>query len=172
MERLLDSLHGNAVSKVVSKGEFLLRAGEIERNLYYIERGAVRAFYLSEFEEQTIRLGYEGSIINSLASFLKGTPSEFYLEPIRKTKLLVISKEQFMKVVEDSEESRQQYSRLLELLITQLIEREIDLLTTSPIERLNRVLSRSPHLFRHIPLKYIASYLRMKPETLSRIRNS
>lgn len=75
-------------------------------------------------------------------------------------------------MVEESEESRQQYSRLLELLITQLIEREIDLLTTSPIERLNRVLLRSPHLFRHIPLKYIASYLRMKPETLSRIRKS
>ena len=172
MERLLGSLHSKAVPKVLNKGEFLLRAGEIERNLYYIESGAVRAFYLSEFEEQTIRLGYEGSIINSLASFLKGTPSEFYLEPIRKTKLLVISKENFFEVVEESEESRQQYSRLLELLITQLIEREIDLLTTSPIERLNRVLLRSPHLFRHIPLKYIASYLRMKPETLSRIRKS
>mgnify|MGYP003537891681 FL=1 len=79
MERLLGSLHSKAVPKVLNKGEFLLRAGEIERNLYYIESGAVRAFYLSEFEEQTIRLGYEGSIINSLASFLKGTPSEFYL---------------------------------------------------------------------------------------------
>lgn len=52
------------------------------------------------------------------------------------------------------------------------IEREIDILTFSPAERLNRVQERSPHLFQEIPSKYIAAYLRMTPETLSRIRKS
>ncbi|MCY7291948.1 MAG: Crp/Fnr family transcriptional regulator, partial [Ferruginibacter sp.] len=65
-----------------------------------------------------------------------------------------------------------QYLFLMENLVTQQIDREIDLLITSPAERLKRVLARSPNLFQEIPLKYIASYLRMKPETLSRIRNS
>ena len=65
-----------------------------------------------------------------------------------------------------------QYIQLLELQITQQIDREIDILIPSPTERLNRVLKRSPNVFQHVPLKYIASYLRMKPETLSRIRNS
>lgn len=170
--RLIGSIYKTSVEKVIAKGEFLVREGEVERNLYFIESGAVRAFYLSEFEEQTIRLGYEGSLINSLASFIKGTPSEFYIEAIRKTRLRLITKESFLAIVNENEESRQQYIRLLELLVTQLIDREIDLLTFSPVERLNRVLRRSPHLFQHIPLKYIASYLRMKPETLSRIRNS
>lgn len=170
--KLIASLYKISEEKVIAKGEFLLREGEVERNLYFIETGAVRAFYLSEFEEQTIRLGYAGSFINSLSSFLKGAPSEFYIEAIRKTKLRVITKEGFLTIVNENEESRQQYIRLLELLVTQVIDREIDLLTVSPVERLNRVLQRSPHLFQHIPLKYIASYLRMKPETLSRIRNS
>ena len=57
-------------------------------------------------------------------------------------------------------------------LVQSLMEREIDLLTLSPRNRYNRVLERSPQLFQHIPLKYIASYLRMTPETLSRLRNS
>jgi len=170
--KLIDSLHKISVEKVISKGAFLLREGEVEKNIYFIETGAVRAFYLSEFEEQTIRLGYTGSFINSLASFIKGTPSEFYIEAIRKTKLKVITRECFLSIVNENEESQKQYNHLLEMLITQLIEREIDLLTVSPFERLNRVLQRSPHLLQHIPLKYIASYLRMKPETLSRIRNS
>ncbi|MEO6166341.1 MAG: Crp/Fnr family transcriptional regulator [Chitinophagales bacterium] len=169
---LIASLYKIAEEKVIAKGEFLIREGEVERNLYFIETGAVRAFYLSEFDEQTIRLGYAGSFINSLASFIKGTPSEFYIEAIRKTRIKSITRESFLSIVNENEESRQQYIRLLELLVTQLIDREIDLLTFSPVERLNRVLQRSPHLFQQIPLKYIASYLRMKPETLSRIRNS
>lgn len=61
---------------------------------------------------------------------------------------------------------------MIENLVTQQTDREIDLLITSPIERLKRALATSPNLFQEIPLKYIASYLRMKPETLSRIRKS
>ena len=66
----------------------------------------------------------------------------------------------------------QQYQILLEELFAQQIEREIDILTHSPVERYKRVLERSPQLFQEIPAKYIASYLRMTPETLSRIQKS
>jgi len=50
------------------------------------------------------------------------------------------------------------------------IERETELLTFTPEQRVNRLLQRSPHLFQFIPRKYIASYLRMTPETLSRLK--
>lgn len=171
-EKLLNSFENVSIKKTIQKGELLIKEGEIERNIYLIETGAVRLFYLSEYEEQTIRLGYEGSLINSLSSFLKEQPSEFYLEAIRKTTLKIIPKDQLMELVNEDINSLKQYIKLLETLVTQQIDREIDLLVTSPIERLNRVLERSPNLFQQIPLKYIASYLRMKPETLSRIRNS
>lgn len=158
--------------KVALRGQFILKAGEIERNLYFVKSGAIRVFYLTEFDEQIIRFGYKGSLINSLSSFINQKPSEFYIEAIRKTTLMVISREKLYQLVNENETSLKQYILLLETLITQQIDREIDLLITSPSERLNRVLSRSPNLFQEIPLKYIASYLRMKPETLSRIRNS
>jgi hypothetical protein len=64
---------------------------------------------------------------------------------------------------------RKHYIQLLELFSVQQMEREIDLLTTSPAERIARVRERSPQLFQEVPLKYIASYLRMTPETLSRM---
>lgn len=171
-EKLLNSFEKVSIKKIIQKGELLIKEGEIEKNIYLIETGAVRLFYLSEYEEQTIRLGYEGSLINSLSSFLKEQPSEFYLEAIRKTTLKIIPKDKLMQLVNEDTNSLKQYIKLLETLVTQQIDREIDLLITSPIERLNRVLERSPNLFQQIPLKYIASYLRMKPETLSRIRNS
>ena len=83
-----------------------------------------------------------------------------------------ISKAGLVSLRNESDENLRQYIELLESLVTQQIDREIDLLITSPTQRLKRVLDRSPNLFQHVPLKYIASYLRMKPETLSRIRNS
>ncbi len=171
-QKLAEAFNTLGTAKRLSKGQFLIREGELEQNIYLVESGALRVFYLTEFEEMTIRFGYKGSMITSLSSFIKGTPSEFYIDAIRKTEVRVLSKQTLMKMVNDSSESLKQYVVLLESLITQQIEREIDLLVTSPTERLKRVLERSPNLFQEIPLKYIASYLRMTPETLSRIRNS
>lgn len=172
IEKLLQTFNTIGRDKIIQKGEFLIKEGDIENNLYYIESGAVRVFYLSEFEEHIVRFGYEGSTINSLASFIKETPSEFYIEAIRKTSLKLISRSELISLRNESEENLRQYIILLESLVTQQIDREIDLLITSPSQRLKRVLERSPNLFQHVPLKYIATYLRMKPETLSRIRNS
>lgn len=171
-DKIFTAFNEIAMQKTIVKGGFLIKEGEIEKNLYLVESGAIVVFYLSEYEEQVIRFGYAGSLINSLSSFIKGTPSEFYIQAIRKTKVKIISKEKLLMLVHESNESLKQYIILLESLITQQIEREIDLLIASPTERLNRVLQRSPNLFQEVPLKYIASYLRMKPETLSRIRNS
>lgn len=170
--QLIHSLQTAGTQKTYAKGQYLLREGEVEKNLYFIVSGAIRVFLPTAHEEHTIRLGYEGSIINSLGSFLTGQPSEFYIETIRKAVVNVIPKEKIQEITQANLSSLNGYKHLLETVIAQQLEREIDLLTVSPTERLQRVLKRSPDLFQHIPLKYIASYLRMSPETLSRIRNS
>ncbi len=172
IKKLLDSALESSTVKIFSKGDYIIREGQVEQSFYVIESGAVRVFHVTEFEEQTIRFGYEGSIITSLSSFITGKPSEFYIEALRKTTLRIIPKHHLDQIANEDLESLFQYSKLLEALIVQQIEREIDLLTESPTKRLQRVLERSPNLFQEIPLKYIASYLRMTPETLSRIRNS
>lgn len=171
-QQLMHVFAEEGIEKQLSKGAFLIKPGAIEKQVYYVQSGAVRVYYQNEQEEQIVRFGYEGSIINSLASFYSGKPSEFFIDAIRKTKVLAIPKERVLMIAHQSKETLAQYVALLEETITQQIDREIDLLITSPAERLARVLNRSPNLFQQIPLKYIASYLRMKPETLSRIRNS
>lgn len=152
----------------LKKGDILTREGTIENNLFFIEDGAVKIYYQSELSEHIIRLGYNGSILNSLTSFFKQTPSELIIEVIRESKVKILKRSQVIDIIENSTG----YDKFLEKLITEQLDREIDLLQDSPIKRLERVLKRSPHLFQHIPLKYIAIYLRMSPETLSRIRNS
>ena len=158
--------------KTYAKGDYVIKQGQVEQSLYLIVSGAVRVFHVTEFEEQTIRFGYPGSMITSLSSFITGNPSELYMEALRKTTLRVASRKRLFEVVNENTENQSIYIKLLEGLVVQQMEREIDLLTESPTKRLQRVLDRSPNLFQEIPLKYIASYLRMTPETLSRNRNS
>lgn len=172
MKSLSDAFESHGQKKTISKGELLIREGEVERYVYLVDSGLLRVFLLSEFEDQTIRFGYAGSFINSLASFLQQRPSEFYIDALRKTTVRYISREAFLQIAQSDERNVRAYAHMMEGLIVQQIEREIDLLTPSPTERLERVLKRSPNLFQEVPLKYIASYLRMTPETLSRIRKS
>lgn len=77
-----------------------------------------------------------------------------------------------MDFIFSSQENIKMWQLILESFVLQQMERERDILTSSPMERYNRVLKRSPQLFQEIPNKYIASYLRMTPETLSRIKKS
>lgn len=152
--------------------EHLTTQGEVEKFLYFIKEGAVRAYYSDRENENTIRLGYKGNILNALPSFITNQPSTIAIEALKKTVVQRAKKEDVMQVIQSSSEIQLSWNHMLELLFLSQFEREIDLLTPSPEERYKRVLIRSPQLFQEIPAKYIADYLRMSPETLSRLKKS
>lgn len=156
----------------LNRKEHLKVKGTIDTNLYFVISGSLRTYVLDEFEENIIRFGYKNNLIASLDSFINEKPSDLYIQALKKTKLKVIKKITFMNLIESSTENIKIWRILLEDLILQQMERERDILTYSPLERYKRVLKRSPQLFQEIPNKYIASYLRMTPETLSRIKKS
>lgn len=156
---------------IIDRNEFLKVKGSIDTNLYYVESGSVRIFVLDEYQEQTIRFGYKENLIVSLDSFLTGKPSDLFIQAIKKTVVKVVSKQQIDKFLE-TESNRNLWIKILENLVIQQMEREIDILTNSPKERYERVLKRSPQLFQEIPNRHIANYLRMSPETLSRLKKS
>lgn len=155
----------------IDRNEFLKIKGSIDTNVYYIESGSLRIFVLDDYEEQTIRFGYKENIIVSLDSFLTGRPSDLFIQAIKKTVIKVVTKQQIDGFLE-IESNRNLWTSILENLVIQQMEREIDILTNSPKERYERVLKRSPQLFQEIPNKHIANYLRMSPETLSRLKKS
>ncbi len=156
----------------LSRNEYLKMADTTDTNLYYIVSGSLHVFVEQEERLHTIRLGYEGNFIGALDSFITESASPFYLQAIKKTTLKVITKTAFMGLVQSNKELFALWYTILEQLVYQQIEREKDLLLDSPRARYERVWKRSPQLFQHIPHKYIASYLRMTPETLSRIKKS
>ena len=153
----------------LERNEFLKVKGSIDRNVYYVESGSLRIFISDEYEEQIIRFGYKENLIASLDSFLTGKPSELYIQAIKKSTIKVITNSQidaFLKV----DANRDLWIKILEDLVVQQMEREIDILINSPLERYERVFRRSPQLFQEVPNRHIANYLRMSPETFSRLK--
>jgi CRP-like cAMP-binding protein len=156
----------------LERNEYLKVKGSIDTNIYFVESGSLRIFVLDDCVEQIIRFGYKNDLIVSLDSFLTEKPSDFYIQAIKKTIVKVIPKKKFIEFINLNEVNQQIWTKILEDLILQQIDREIDILTSAPKVRFERVLKRSPKLFQEIPHKHIANYLRMTPETLSRLKKS
>ena len=102
---------------------------------------------------------------------MTGKPSELFIQAIKKSVIKIITGPQIGLFLE-TETNRKLWTKILENLVIQQMEREVDILTSSPKKRYERVLKRSPQLFQEIPNRHIANYLRMSAETLSRLKKS
>lgn len=156
----------------LNRNEYLTVKGTTDTNLYFIVKGSIKIYFEDEYEEQILRLGYTNNFIAALDSYISEQPTNLYVQALKKSELKVLSKKTFLQFLETDPALSAMWQQLLGQLIYQQIEREIDVLTYSPKKRYERVLARSPQLFQEIPSKYIASYLRMSPETLSRLKKS
>lgn len=158
--------------QVLERQSIVKTAGTTDTRLYYIQEGTLRIFVAEEEEEKTIRFGYAGNIITALDSFITEAPSDLYIQAIKRTRIRSMAKFDYLSFMQATKERQLLWDQLLQQLLLQQMERERDLLIRSPQERYQRVLQRSPQLFQEVPHKYIANYLRMTPETLSRLKKS
>ncbi|MGF1533789.1 MAG: Crp/Fnr family transcriptional regulator [Bernardetiaceae bacterium] len=160
-----------AENMTLPRQAFLVQPGLPSLSVYYVLEGAMRVFWLSEEgEEHTIRFAYPPDVFGDIFSFFDGQPAIYHIQALRKTELRAIRRKDFWMCIESDPQLRYGYQCFLEELIKGQLEREMDLLTRSPALRYARVLTRNPEVFRQIPHKYIAAYLRMSPETLSRLQ--
>lgn len=154
----------------LSRGDLLKEGVSSDSRLFFILNGCIRVAVEEGEEEHTIRLGYTGNFITALDAFITENESDFRIEVLKKTNVLYVSRNRFYNWINQSSERLIIWQKMMEGLILQQIERERDILTANALQRYKRVLNRSPQVFQEVPHKYIASYLRMTPETLSRLK--
>jgi CRP-like cAMP-binding protein len=155
--------------RILNRHEFLARPGEVETNLFFVSGGTMRIYYPNESEEICVGFAYANTLICSYPSFISQSPSQYFIQALTKTRLVSISRKEFYSLFESHPLIERCWRLLEEQALLGKIEREVEMLTFTPEERYTRLLERSPHIFQLIPRKYIASYLRMSPETLSRL---
>jgi len=158
------------VERVISEGEFLLEQGKTCRHIYYIVEGLFRISYLHEGKEITTCFCKENGITCSYQSLISRLPSETSIQAIERSRVLIISLESLEELYA-KDPFWQQVGRLAaegEYLVTAQHNRFINDLSAT--ERYLQILNQDKELLQRIPLNYLASYIQVAPETLSRIR--
>ena len=156
----------------LKRNDFLIQKGQTETSLFYVIEGSMRIYYPHQDEEICVGFAHDYNLICSYPSFIRQKPSDYFIQALAKTDVVSIQRSDFYSLFEKHKLIERAWRMLEEEALLGKIERETEMLTFTPEERYNTLLERSPHVFRTIPRKYIASYLRMTPETLSRIRPS
>ncbi|MDT0606393.1 Crp/Fnr family transcriptional regulator [Croceitalea rosinachiae] len=159
--------------KSFKQNEFLTEAGRIEKYFYVVLEG-VQAVYLLNQKGGKVVLGfsYSGSPSGVFNSFINQKPADMFLEALKPSKLLAISKKDYVSLFETSHDFHKWAHGFFKTILFGRLSREVELLTLSAEERYMTFMRRCPEELKVIPQKYLASYLNMKPETFSRIRAS
>jgi CRP-like cAMP-binding protein len=152
------------------RGDFLCALGKTEQHVWFVAEGVLRLYYPVEEEEVCVGFAYENNVLSSFPSYIRQQPSTFSIQALTDCTVLGISRSDFQQARERWPGVALFWGDLLAFALVGTIEREIEIATTTPEARYHNLLARAPHLFQLVPLKYIASYLRIKPETLSRVR--
>lgn len=156
----------------LKKNDFLVVEGEVCRYFCLIESGILQHAINVESEEKTTYLGLANSITSSLGSFLYRKPSRKSIKALADTKLFVIDRDHFGKLLSENAEFYKLYYELLERQLCLIDDYRIDLLTLSPEERYAKLLETEPELIKEVPLHYLASFLGISTRHMSRIRKS
>src|SRR5688500_13950968 len=83
----------NLYLKIFSKGEFLIREGELENYIYFLNKGATRNFFIKDGKEFTVDFHFQGSFVTAYYSFITREPSAVFIELLEETEAVVISYE-------------------------------------------------------------------------------
>jgi CRP-like cAMP-binding protein len=165
-----DYFSGRLTRREFDKKNVILRAGRIENYLSFIEEGIIRFFIPTEAEDLTFSFSFAGSFVSAYDSFLTQTPCTYAVECIAPTVLWSISFEDLQEVYRYTKVGNHIGRLASEDLFLKKMKRELSLLSYNPEQRYLNLFSEQPHLLQKIPLRFIASYIGITPQALSRIR--
>ena len=166
----LDVLESILEPMKFAKGEMILPEGEVCRHIYYIEKGLTRQFYFKNDKEITEYLGVDHTIVMCIESLFKEEPPHLQLEALEPTLIYALPKKRLEEVALHNENIQIMYRKILEesLIISQVHADLVRFETAQ--DRYLKMGKLMPQVLLRAPLLYIASYLQMTPETLSRVR--
>ena len=166
----LDILESILVPMKFAKGEMILNEGEVCENIYYIDRGLIRQFYFKNGKQITEHLGEDQTIFMCIESLFREEPTKLQVEAIEPSIVYALPKQRLEQVALHNVNIQILYRKILEesLIISQVHADLVRFETAQ--DRYQKMCKLNPQVILRAPLVYIASYLQMTPETLSRVR--
>jgi CRP-like cAMP-binding protein len=169
----LDFFNHKLFLKNFQKGQNLLTIGEKADNFYYLKKGLVRLYYIDSKGNEFIKsFQCEGEIVAAYAEAIQGIPSEVTVEAIEDVEAIVIPCKYLFEAYERNLIWVKVGMKIIEKYYIHKEQRVVELLRDSATERYQYFLKNYKAIAERIPKYLLASYLGIKPESLSRlIRN-
>lgn len=157
--------------KKVKKKEFILREGEICTYESYIVKGCFRSFYIDiDGNEVVLQFGIEDWWMGDISSFQNQTPSPFYIQALEDSEILTLTLESKEKLLMENPKFERVFRLMIQKRLQVLEKRLIRTIAHTAEERYLEFVDKYPLIVQRVPQHYIASYLGMTPEFLSKIR--
>lgn len=158
------------VCKSVPKGGYLLKAGDVCPYVAFINKGHLRSFCLVKGEEVTYNFWFEGNFITDYSSFLTRQPCIETHEALDDVEVIIVSYDDLQYLYKNFP-GWDKFGRLIaEFIIIGVAERNRAMLFLTAEEQYLNLMKSRPKVLANVPQHYIASYLGLRPESLSRIR--
>lgn len=158
--------------KTLKANEFFLRAGEVPRFIGYVASGLLRLYYIdAEGRDVTKHFSPEGTLAISYSAFLQREESRFFIQALEDTKLYVIDHQTYQELLQGHACWQVVAKKFADLLFIIKEKRESELLLLNAQERYEHFLEDYPDIEKRVNQYHVASYLRITPESLSRIRS-
>ena len=155
----------------VARQGIIERLGKVPNYLFFIVSGYARLYYHDDRgDEVTTHIGIPTGFITPYLSFINQTTAKENVECITECKLLRISRANLLTSIQTSERFRDFSTLIFEQAIAYSENRANDLATLTAEQRYKKLIGVHPSLLPNVPLQHIASFLGIKPESLSRIR--
>lgn len=156
--------------KVYPKKTLLLKAGQTENYLSFIEKGIIR-FYIEKPEKDiTFSFSFGNEFVSAYESFLTQKPAKCHVETLTETVLWQLTYADLQDIYAQTEVGNTIGRHASEALFIEKSKREISLLNNTAEERYLNLFTEQPQLIQLIPQKYLASFIGITPQALSRIR--
>lgn len=153
------------------KNSVIEEEGKVPKYLYYIVSGYLRLYHYNESgEEVTTHINCPPGFFTSYSNFISQQKSNEKVECIKACELLRITKDDLDKLINESPAIKDFSIMVFQQSIGYNENRSRELATLSAEQRYRKLMTEQPDILRHVPIAQIASFLGMKPESLSRIR--
>ncbi|MFN8290778.1 MAG: Crp/Fnr family transcriptional regulator [Chitinophagaceae bacterium] len=153
------------------KRAIITNAGDAELHLYFVVKGLIREYFYKGKQEVTTDIISENTITGSVTSFFTGAPSHYCLQAMEPCTLISIHKGKLEELYR-SDRKWERFGRVLTAHF--LMQQEWNILNSvrfTPREMFIQFFEKQADLLQRVPQKHLASYLRIKPETFSRMKH-
>lgn len=158
------------VEKTLKKGEFWVKEGEFNSDILFLNKGMLRSYFVKREVEKTFDLVIENQILTATESYASGLPSTDFIQAVEDTYLSVITKDN-LEVLYSKSFKWERVGRIIIEYYT--IEKEIRIrsfISETAQERYERLTKDQPELMQRTPQIYLANFLGITPQSLSRLR--